>query len=365
MAIDRGAWSAETLATKSARLDSRDAGLASDLVFGVLRRQGQLDAALARHSKRAIEALDEPVRLALRMGAYQILFLDRVPAHAAVSDSVELVRRAGKSSAAPFVNAVLRNLARGRREIPEGPALPGWLMRRWLAQYGDEAARAMAQASLQPPGRYIRVPDGSPPPPGAVPTEIPGCFEIPTGDPGAFRFQDIGSQAVVPLLDLAPGQTFLDLCAAPGNKTSQALETRLHAIAGELHPSRAQSLRTLGIPVVVLDAQQPLPFARTFDRILVDAPCTGTGTLSRNPEIRWRLQPEDIADLASRQRAILSSALAQLSSEGRLVYSTCSLEKEENEDIVTASGARVLQTMTRIPGRDPGDGFFAAVLSRE
>jgi 16S rRNA (cytosine967-C5)-methyltransferase len=128
--------------------------------------------------------------------------------------------------------------------------------------------------------------------------------------------------------------------------------------------SRARTLLPLGIPVVALDAAQPLPFSIRFDRILVDAPCSGTGTLARNPEIKWRLRPADIADLQSRQIAILRSALAQLAPGGLLVYSTCSLEREENEDVVAASGATVLHTMQRIPGRDAGDGFFAAVLKQ-
>jgi 16S rRNA (cytosine967-C5)-methyltransferase len=182
------------------------------------------------------------------------------------------------------------------------------------------------------------------------------------GDPGTYRFQDIGSQAVVPLLDLQPGHTFLDLCAAPGNKTAQALETPLQAIACDLHLSRARTLLPLGIPVAVLDATAPLPLTKRFDRILVDAPCSGTGTLARNPEIKWRLQPADIRDLQRRQIAILGNALGQLASDGLLVYSTCSLEREENEDVIAASGAVVVNTMHRIPGREPGDGFFAAVL---
>jgi 16S rRNA (cytosine967-C5)-methyltransferase len=122
-------------------------------------------------------------------------------------------------------------------------------------------------------------------------------------------------------------------------------------------------LKTLGLPIVVANATDPLPLDRPFDRILADVPCSGTGTLARNPEIKWRLQPEDLPDLAARQRAILRQGLKMLAPGGRLVYSTCSLEKEENEDIVQASGAKILEVMTRIPGEDSGDGFFAAVLA--
>jgi 16S rRNA (cytosine967-C5)-methyltransferase len=364
LAIDRGAWSAEALAAKSGHLDSRDAGLASDIVFGTLRRRGELDASIGRYSKRGVDKLDPAVRVALEMALYQIRFLDRVPGHAVVNDSVELVRRAGKASAAAFVNAILRRAIREPFEMPETLSTPAWLMERWIAQYGTDTAHAIAHASLGPPERFIRVGNALPPP-GAEPTDVPGCFRLASGDAECFRFQDIGSQAVVPLLRLASGHTFLDVCASPGNKTAQALETPISAVACDLHLSRARLLLELGIAVVTLNATQPLPFARRFDRILVDAPCSGTGTLARNPEIKWRLKPADIADLQSRQIAILRNALAQLAPGGLLVYSTCSLEREENQDVVAMAGATVVETMERLPGRDPGDGFFAAVLRVE
>ena len=366
LAVERGAWSAEALASKCAHLDSRDAGLASDIVFGALRREGEIDAIIAAFSKREAAKLDPAVRIAIRMGLYQTRYLDRVPAHAAVNDSVELARRAGKSSAAAFVNAVLRRALRESVAFSDTASTPAWLLNRWIAQFGEQAACGIARASLAPPERYIRAGNAAPPQ-GAEPTEIAGCYRLEAGDPGRFRFQDIGSQAVVPLLDLQPGQSFLDLCAAPGNKTAQALETPLRAVACDLHLSRARMLLTLGVPVAVLDATKPLPFGQRdrFDRILVDAPCTGTGTLSRNPEIKWRLKAADIADLQQRQKAILRNALEYLAPGGLLVYSTCSLEREENEDVVDASGASIVRTMQRLPGRDPGDGFFAAVLRHQ
>ena len=173
------------------------------------------------------------------------------------------------------------------------------------------------------------------------------------------RIQDIGSQSIVPLLELEPGQSFLDLCAAPGNKTAQALKSGVRATACDIHWSRLAPLRSLGIDLVVLDARQPLPFRRRFDRILVDAPCTGTGTLAHNPEIKWRLRTENIAELRQLQRQILDRALEALALGGRLVYSTCSLEREENEEVVEGLA---VEAMRRLPGRDPGDGFFAAVV---
>jgi 16S rRNA (cytosine967-C5)-methyltransferase len=166
----------------------------------------------------------------------------------------------------------------------------------------------------------------------------------------------------VPLLDLAGGQSFLDLCAAPGNKTAQALESGVHAVACDFHAKRVQMLKSLGVDVVHLDATRPLPFRARFDRILLDAPCSGTGTLSRNPEIKWRLKPEDIQELHGRQVVLLRNALEALAPGGILVYSTCSLEREENDGVIEALGLQPDHIMRRIPGLLAGDGFFAAVI---
>jgi len=182
-------------------------------------------------------------------------------------------------------------------------------------------------------------------------------------EPSTGRRQDIGSQAIVPLLDLRPGQRFLDLCAAPGNKTAQALAAGVQAIACDRSHRRLSGLSSLGIPLVVVDGTRPLPFARRFDRILVDAPCSGTGTLGRNPEIKWRLAPADLEDLSLRQAALLANARAALAPGGRLVYATCSLEPEENEAIVAAVPPELVEgRFERLPGRDAGDGFRAAVI---
>jgi 16S rRNA (cytosine967-C5)-methyltransferase len=168
------------------------------------------------------------------------------------------------------------------------------------------------------------------------------------------------------LLDLQPGLTFLDLCSAPGNKTAQALETAVRAVASDVSATRLGHVRRVGIPLVALDATGPLPFSRQFDRILVDAPCSGTGTLMRNPEIKWKLTPGDLADLQRRQVSILRNALAVLAPGGRLVYSTCSLEFDENEAVPPLVGiGHVRHTLQRLPGRDRGDGFYAAVITLE
>jgi 16S rRNA (cytosine967-C5)-methyltransferase len=338
--VEAGGYASDLLLTRTSALDSREAGLASEIVFGILRRRAQLDWVIDKYVSG--RKLDPQVRNALRMGIYQTGFLDRVPAHAAVSESVELVKRARKTSAAGLVNAILRKASREEiQSALSGAPLhielscPEWILDRWTRRYGAEAAAGIARAALGEPVTYIR----------------------------GGRIQDIGAQSIVPLLRLEPGQTFLDLCAAPGNKTAQALETGVVAVAADLHFHRAAPLRGLGIPVVVLDGTQPLPFVRRFDRILVDAPCSGTGTLGRNPEIKWRLKPEDLTDLARRQAALLANAQAALAPGGLLVYSTCSLEPEENEGITAAlPHNQLLETIQRLPGRDPGDGFYAAVV---
>ena len=356
--VEGGAWASDLLMAAGAGLDSRDAGLASEIVFGVLRRQAQLDF-LIEHFGGA-RRLDREVRLALRMGIYQLRYLERVPPHAAVAESVELVKRARKRSAAGMANAVLRKVDRAPVEWPSREvelSCPAWLLERWERNYGADAARGIALVALEEPGKYARV------------------------SAAGTRFQDIGSQTIVPLLELERGQTFLDLCAAPGNKTAQALEAGVRAVACDLHYHRLRALRGMAADLVVLDGTQPLPLARRFDRILVDAPCSGTGTLGRNPEIKWRLQPGDLTDLHGRQRALLSNALAALAPGGRLVYSTCSLEPEENQDVVAefapggfgpsplppglAAKPGVAAVWERLPGRDAGDGFWAAVIKSD
>jgi 16S rRNA (cytosine967-C5)-methyltransferase len=326
---------------RSTDLPERDAGLASQIVFGVLRFRAQLDFLIAHYAGRQ-RKLDAEVRTALQMGIYQLRHLDRVPAHAVVADSVELVKRARKSSAAGFVNAVLRKVDRAAIVWPEREvelSCPEWLLARWERHYGAHIAAKIAQAGLIEPETYVRI------------------------TPAGARVQDIGSQSIVPLLELQPGLRFLDLCAAPGNKTAQALEDGVRTVACDVHFHRLVQMKNLEVPLVVLDGTQPLPFRGGFDRILVDAPCSGTGTLSRNPEIKWRLRPEDLDDLHGRQVALLANALEALAPGGRLVYSTCSLEPEENEEVLTAVAPGLLRgTMQRIPGRDEGDGFFAAVI---
>lgn len=268
-----------------------------------------------------------------------------------------------------MVNAVLRHPLPSPIEWPDDAtrlSTPPWLLARWQIQYGGIKAQGIASASLSPPATYLRFDTPLIPPSLRVePTEIPGCFRLLSGDPSGFRRQDISSQWVVTLLDLHPGLTFLDLCSAPGNKTAHALEFGVRAIAADVHLHRLR-FQPNPCPLVCLDATHPLPFRRAFDRILVDAPCSGTGTLSRNPEIKWRLTPADLADLHRRQTLILRNALQCLAPGGLLVYSTCSLEREENEDVLDeVLGSVSIQTHRRLPGLQTGDGFFAAVIRSE
>jgi 16S rRNA (cytosine967-C5)-methyltransferase len=339
--VEGGGYASDLLRSETAAIDPRDARLTEAIVFGCLRFQAQLDFLIAHFSSRAAAKLDAEVRIALRMGIYQLRYLERIPPHAAVTESVELVKLARKRSAAGFVNAVLRKVHRDSVVWPDRAtelSVPSWMLERWTVQYGADAAENIAKAALQEPEDTV--------------------------NPATGRRQDPGSQSIVPLLEIQPGMTVLDVCAAPGNKTAQAVAAGGRVVAGDRSLTRLAEVPAQApnsAMRVVLDGAAPLPFAMKFDRILVDAPCSGTGTLSRNPEIKWRTKPQDIRRFPPLQRSILEHALPHLTPQGLLVYSTCSMEHEENEEVV--AGFPVLKTHLRLPGRDPGDGFFAAVLS--
>jgi len=332
-AVENGGFADDLLRAKA--IDPQEANLANELVFGVLRHRGQLDFLIGHYSGRT-NKLDREVRNALRLGIYQLRFLDRIPPHAAVSTSVELVKRARKASAVGYVNAVLRKVNREPVSYPSDAvvlSMPDWLLTRWERKFGAVPAHAAAAYFLTKPPVHLR----------------------------GERQMDIGAQAIVPLLELAAGHRFLDVCAAPGNKTLQAAESGVEPVACDRSRKRLAA-----IPVakrVQLDAGQSLPFRPVFDRILVDAPCSGTGTFGRNPEIKWRVSPEEFARQAERQLQILRAALAVLAPGGRLVYSTCSLEPEENEEVIAHFADRIVSQSYRLPGREAGDGFFHAVLA--
>src|SRR6202521_3200 len=420
-----------------AELSSRDHGLATELVMGVLRWQSLLDQRLAAASSQKLERLDGEVLAALRLGVYQLQFLSRVPGHAAIFESVELVKAARKRSAAPFVNAILRTIAGAGGEdvleehiltkiskspdsitLAQDAAHPMWLVERWTEHYGLEAARQICTYDQTVPETAIHIHDyqssgnqadaelaaaGVRLSPGRL---LLAARRVLAGDVTATRacqegrvsIQDEASQLVALLA--GRGETILDCCAAPGGKTALLARRnpRAKVFATELHTHRARLLQSLtrlpNVHVVSADARH-LPFSCAFDRILADVPCSGTGTLARNPEIKWRLKAEDLYDVQSRQVAILKSALAQLAIGGRLVYSTCSLEREENEAVVEAalegtaefkvaalkgeleklrqSGEMCWKDIASllagpylrtIPGVHPCDGFFPAMIER-
>jgi 16S rRNA (cytosine967-C5)-methyltransferase len=381
----QGAYADEAL---RARLDdsvrTEDAGLATELTLGVLRWQRLLDFLIERNLTKAARTLDVEVRIALRLGIYQLWFLERVPAHAAVHESVELVKRARKRSAAPLVNAVLRKTAKQSSQhaqsrsalasllpmgLPLGDQLgilhshPSWMVKRWLQMFGEEQTRALLEANNRIPALSCYVLDVQRSDDAIASLKKVGCavgpglllrdaWTLHGGNPAASEavqrgwvaIQNEASQAVAHLLAVEDGNTVLDLCAAPGGKTlllARAAGSQGHVTATDLHEHRvramAQRFETAGVrnvESVALDGTQPLPFERRFDRILVDAPCSGTGTLARHPEIRWQLRGEDLTDLHARQVRLLKIALANLAPYGRLLYSTCSLEPEENELVV-------------------------------
>jgi 16S rRNA (cytosine967-C5)-methyltransferase len=370
-AVARGRYAADTLLDRSLGIESRDARLASQIVFGCLRYQAQLDYLIFLYSGRRANELDTPVIIALRAAIFQLRYLDKIPPHAAIHESVEFVKHEIRAGAG-FANAVLRKVNRAPVEWPNAEvelSCPAWLLDRWMTHFGLEQARTIARAALQEPVPYVRVAPGSNPPPviSVEPTSVEGCFRVSSQVAPGMRLHDIASQSILPLLDLRAGQTFLDVCAGPGNKTLQALETHLGlAVACDISEKRARDIPPV-CPRVVLDACRALPFSRPFERIFIDAPCSGTGTLARNPEIKWRVQAEKFMRFGEKQSRMLAEAIQLLAPRGRLLYATCSLEPEENEEVIRTllrehPQLRCERELWRMPGRDEGDGFYAAVL---
>jgi len=372
-----------------------DAALATELTLGVLRQRRLLDFLLERQLGKSAAKLDLPVALALRIGAYQLRFLEKVPARAAVNESVELVKRVRKTSAAPLVNAVLRRVAEdakspAARVLPPNISAverlailhshPTWMVERWLSRLGESRTIALLEANNCAPrlscalndadcrGEIFRAIEkaGLRVEPGRL---LKNAFAVSGGSPSrteAFRagkisIQDEASQAVPLLLCVQPGDRVLDLCAAPGGKTLalvRAAGGKGTVVAADLHAHRLRAMAAqfkrlglAGVRLVELDAAQPLPFPERFDRILLDAPCSGTGTLARHPEIRWRLRPEQLAEFHGLQATMLRNGLAHLAPGGRLVYSTCSIEPEENEDVV-AEVLRGAESVRRVPANE-------------
>jgi 16S rRNA (cytosine967-C5)-methyltransferase len=423
----------------AAKLKAEDAALATELTMGVLRWRRLLDLLIERYTRKPVERLDLAVAIALRMGTYQLRLLEKIPARAAVNESVELVKRARKSSAAPLVNAVLRRIAAEAKSPadrflqPDTSAAerlailhshPTWMVKRWLARLGEPQTIALLEANNRAPllSLSIQAPElreetiraleksGLRIEPGRM---LKSACAASGGSPArtkAFRagqisIQDEASQAIPLLLGVRAGDRVLDLCAAPGGKTAtlaRAAGESGTVVAADLHAHRlramAAQLKRLGLQnvrLVQLDAANALPLRETLDKILVDAPCSGTGTLARHPEIRWRLRPEHLAESREQQERMLANAFEKLAPGGRLLYSTCSIEPEENEDVIahflsrsstarevlSAEAAKSLapQLVPHVeaseffaadgffrttPGALRTDGFFAALLEK-
>ena len=411
--------------------DPRERGLLTELSYGVVRRRGTLDALLGAFCKRPVARLNAAVHTALRLGLYQIVLLDRIPSHAAVDHAVGWATRHAGPKRAGFVNGVLRTLLRHlegpaagkdnpRRDVPreDGSAvrfernvfpdpatnlpgnfaarygMPQWLVERWLAQWGEVRCRALLRAGLARPPMTLRargeraalealltergVPFAVGPGPQAVRVEDGEAARKLVVETAVAAVQDASSQRVAPLLDIHPGARVLDLCAAPGGKTlhlADLLGTGT-ITACDIEPRKIEQLEGLRpqmgevqYEVVALDPDAPLPFGpASFDAILVDAPCTNTGVLRRRVEARWRLKAGDIGALGALQGALLDRCVEVLAPGGRLVYSTCSLEPEEDEDVVTAFLERH-PTFSAGPAKrtwptSETDGGFVALLLR-
>jgi 16S rRNA (cytosine967-C5)-methyltransferase len=435
-AVGRGPAHADDLLRGSAvsALAPADRHLATALVLGVLRWQIWLDAQIRPLLKRPGAKLDSEVLTALRLGAFQLLFLDRVPAHAAIGESVELAKQAGHRFASAMVNAVLRKLAQ-RESVSESAsnaavvqAYPAWMVERWVAHYGHDAASAICLHGQAQPATAVRIEDPKVEEELAqsrvqlAPGELLACARVVSaGDVTAtaafheehVRIQDEGSQLIAELaaccLDSNDGKakSVIDACAAPGGKTlilaeriPQARIVACEASAKRLAPMRGRlAVYADRIECRHADAAA-LEETSAFDLALVDAPCSGTGTLGRNPEIRHRLKPEDLTRHAERQRLILRAASRAVRPGGYVVYSTCSLELEENEQVVaavleespdarqvslaaridrlreqnilTGTGAEKLHArlteqgaLRLLPGAAHTDGFFVALIEKD
>jgi len=420
-----------------ARLKVEDARLATDLTYGVIRRLATLDAVLEAYASKPVAEMDPAVRQILRLGAYQLLFLERVPDHAVVDESVRLARATGKERATGFVNGVLRAIARdvtfseqpdatrprrsfemrtgractfGRQVFPSPTRLAAWLaatesfaewlLGRWLARYGASRTRRLcAVANRTPPlfarpnrlrtsaeqlvetlreekisaghspsGRTLRLP------PHTIPARLRSFRR------GLFQIQDDASAAAGPFLAPQPGETVLDLCAAPGGKTchlAELMEERGRIVAVDSSKRRLRRLlenvQRLDHRIIAVVASDAADFAiwnrAQFDRVLLDVPCSNTGVLRRRVEARWRLSDKALAALVKQQRNLLTAALRAVKPGGVLVYSTCSLEPEENGELVAsvlgaAPEFHLDAEKQFLPEADGGDGLYMARIVR-
>ena len=329
-------------------LDARDRALAQRLAYGTVQRVRTLDYAIEQLGRRPVRKLDPPVRAALRLGAYQLEYAEGIPTHAAVNETVELVRRARLERAVAFTNAVMRRLADGIHELvealPEGPlkhSYPDWVADVWTRDLGEGDALALMRAQNEPPETVVRLVRGDP---SGEPTDVPGAYRVGRLDEAALADgriwpQSRGSQLAGLAVGAHEGERTLDLCAAPGGKATQLAGD---VVAVELHEGRARELdenvRRLGsgnVSVVNADALALPPELTGFDNVLVDAPCSGLGVLAGRPDLRWRARP-----LPELQRDLLDVAAERVRPGGTITYSVCTINADENEAIVDSSGLR-------------------------
>jgi 16S rRNA (cytosine967-C5)-methyltransferase len=417
------AYASVLLAAMDPRMREDDRALCHELVLGVLRNQLWLDRVVDYFADRDSARIDLPVRLALRLALYQLRFLSRIPASAAVNESVNLVRAAGLKSAASFANAVLREAARNPDYDPTLDATdeveklsietshPAWMIERWIRALGFQDAAMLARANNKSPSLAFRFTSRSVARREALLKELESsgaklaqskilanAWRVSRVNDvvrrflndGLIYFQDEASQLVAHIVGATSGDRILDVCAAPGSKATQiaALAPNATVLGGDFYLHRLSTMRNLAerqasrLQLMAYDASVSLPFTEgSFDRVVLDAPCSGTGTLRHNPEIRWRLRASDIEELAIKQRKILANAAAMVRPGGRLVYSTCSFEPEENEEVISdfldgqsdfemapASGLAGLCTRTGAirtwPHQDDIDGFFVVTIDR-
>jgi 16S rRNA (cytosine967-C5)-methyltransferase len=427
---EAGAFASALLETRAAELrDPREAGLLTEIVLGVLRRRAILDHAVAGASSRALDAIDREVLISLRIGAYALLFLDRVPDFAAVDTAIDLVKEAGSGRAAGFANGVLRRIAREREALLPPRPSPGdvsalalfrshplWITRRLVDRVGWDHADRLLAANNEPAATVLApwpragtaaalaaslAADG---------VEVEPCrfvldaLRVVSGVPqraaafrnGACWIQDEASQLATALFGTTVGPHVLDACAAPGGKTL-GLAARMPSggflVAADRHTKRLLRLkqnvsrvRADNVVVLATDMLRPGLVSGWFDDVLVDAPCSGTGTLRRHPEIRWRLRPDELSELGDRQRMMLDAVADLVRPGGRLVYSVCSTEPEEGEAVLASFverhpeflradprpnlplAARTLvgadYALRTSPLVDGMDGFFAVLLTR-
>jgi 16S rRNA (cytosine967-C5)-methyltransferase len=338
------AYADRAFTSEAKELDARDRAFAQRIAYGAIQTARTLDYAIERLGGRPVEAMDAPVRAAIRLGAYELAFLGGVPARASVNEAVELVKASPARRAAGFANAVLRRVAEGIRDLvtglPESTAqeaalrhsYPDWVAETWWEEWGAEEALALMRAQNEPPETAVRI------------VATGQALVVDRIDPGELERGEVwpqsrGSQLAGAAVGVEPGERVLDLCAAPGGKTTQLARLAAEVVAVELHPGRARELsenvrrlRFSNVRVVNADALELPAELDGFDRVLVDAPCSGLGVLAARPDLRWRAKP-----LPELQTELLRVAADRVKSGGAVLYSVCTIAKKENEDVVDAA----------------------------